>query len=38
MLIGIPAEGRPGGTRVAATAEPPDKSTAAGGGASASNT
>ena len=38
MLIGIPAEGRPGETRVTATAESLEKSTAAGGWAHASNT
>jgi len=38
MLIGIPAQGRPGGTRVAAPAEIHEKPTAAPGGARASNT
>ncbi len=38
MLIGIPAESRPGETRVAATADTLEKLTAAGGGACASNT
>ena len=38
MLIGIPTESRPGETRVAATAETLENSTAAAGGACASNT
>ena len=38
MLIGNPAESRPGETRAAATAETLEKLTAGGGGACASNT
>ncbi len=38
MPIGIPAQGRQGETRVVAIAETLEKLTAAGGGASASNT
>ena len=38
MPFGNPAQGRPGETRVAAIAETLEKSTAAAGGARASNT